>query len=124
MPRALPSMTTRSSILAPREEPYRSLAHLPHERRIGAEQELLAGLAARVEGARQLRAAERPVVEQPAVLARERHALRDALIDDVHAQLREAVHVRFARPVVAALHRVVEEAGRRCRSRSDSSSRR
>ena len=82
---------------------------LVHERGVRAEQELLAGLAARVERARHLRAAERTVVEQPAVLTRERHALRDALIDDVDAQLREPVHVGFAGAEVAALHRVVEE---------------
>ena len=84
--------------------------HLPHQRLVGAEQQLLARLAARVEGARHLRAAKRAVVEQAAVLARERHALRDALVDDVDAHLREAVDVRFARAVVAALDRVVEEA--------------
>ena len=50
---------------------------------VGAEQELLAGLAAAVEGARHLGAAEGAVVEQAAVLARERHALGDALVDDV-----------------------------------------
>ena len=82
---------------------------LPHHRLVGAEQQLLAGLAAGVERARDLRAAERAVVEQAAVLARERHALRDALIDDVDAQLREPVDVGFARPVVAALDRVVEQ---------------
>ena len=70
---------------------------LPHHRLVGAEQQLLAGLAARVERARHLRAAERPVVEQAAVLARERHALRDALVDDVDAQLRQPVDVGFAR---------------------------
>ena len=82
---------------------------LPHHRLIGAEQQLLAGLAARVERPRDLRAAERPVVEQPAVLARERHALRDALVDDVDAQLRQPVDVGLARAVVAALDRVVEQ---------------
>ena len=95
--------------LAAREDPHRARLHLPHQRLVGAEQQLLAGLAARVERARDLRAAERAVVEQPAVLARERHALRDALVDDVHAQLRQAVDVRLARAVVAALDRVVEE---------------
>ena len=71
---------------------------------------MLAGLAARVERARHLGAAERPVVEQAAVLAREGNALRHALIDDVHAQLREPVDVRFTRPVVAAFDGVVEKA--------------
>jgi hypothetical protein len=35
--------------------------------------------------------------------------LGDALVDDVHAHLREPVDVGFARPVVAAFDRVVEE---------------
>ena len=80
------------------------------ERLVGAEQQLLAGLAPGVERAGDLRAAERAVVEQPAVLAGERHALGDALVDDVHAHLRQPVDVRLAGAVVAALHRVVEEA--------------
>ena len=52
------------------------------ERAVGAEQELLPGLAAGVKGARDLRAAEGAVREQPAVFAGEGHALRDALVDD------------------------------------------
>ena len=83
--------------LAAREQRDRARVDLPHHRLVGAEQQLLAGLAARVERARHLRAAERAVVEQAAVLARERHALRDALVDDVDAQLREPVDVGFAR---------------------------
>ena len=83
MPRARPSITTRSSISVRGYifTPPRSICLL--QRLIGAEQQLLAGLAARVEGARHLRAAERAVGQQAAVLARERHALRHALIDDV-----------------------------------------
>ena len=50
---------------------------------VGADQQLLAGLAAGVEGARDLHAAERAVVQQAAVLAGERDALGDALVDDV-----------------------------------------
>ena len=45
-----------------------------------------------------------------AVLAGERHALRHALVDDVDADLRQAVDVGFAGAEIAALHRVVEEA--------------
>src|SRR3954465_2705575 len=70
----------------------------------------MSGLAPGVEGARDLRATERPVVQQAAVLTGEGHALRGALVDDVHRLLGEAVHVCLARPEVAALHRVVEEA--------------
>ena len=109
MPRAWPLTTTMSSISRLRAGRHRALFDLPHHRLIRAEQQLLAGLSARVERARDLRAAEGPVVEQPAVLARERHALRHALVDDVDAQLRQPVHVRLARAVVAAFDRVVEE---------------
>ena len=85
-------------------------ADLPLERLVGAEQELLAGLAARVERARDLRAAEGAVVEQAAVLAREGHALRHALVDDVHADTcGQPVDVGLARAEVAALDGVVEE---------------
>ena len=80
------------------------------ERLVGAEQQLLTGLAAGVERARHLRAAERPVVEQAAVLAGERHALGDALVDDVDADLGQPVDVGLTGAEVAALHGVVEEA--------------
>ena len=80
------------------------------QRLVGAEQQLLAGLAPGVERARHLGAAEAAVVEQAAVLAGEGHALGDALVDDVDRHLGQAVDVGLAGPVVAALHRVVEEA--------------
>ena len=85
-------------------------ANLPAQCAVSAEQELLAGLAARVEGARHLRAAERAVGEQAAVLARERHPLRYALVDDRVAHLGQPVHVGFARPVVAAFDGVIKQA--------------
>src|SRR5208282_2148513 len=71
-------------------------ANLAFEGLVGSEKELLAGLAAGVKGARDLRAAEGAVVEQATVLAGEGHALSDALVDDVHADLRKAVDVGFA----------------------------
>ena len=110
MPRARPSTTTRSSISWRGYIVDLAEADLALERLVGAEQELLAGLAARVERARDLRAAERAVGEQAAVLARERHALGDALVDDVHAELGQPVDVGLAGAEVAALDRVVEEA--------------
>ena len=95
--------------LVPRE--HRDLAgtDLALQRRVDAEQELLAGLAAGVERPRDLRAAEAPVRQGPAVLAREWHAHRGALIDDIDGDLGEAVDVGLARAEVAALHGVVEQ---------------
>ena len=83
--------------------------HGAGERGVSAKEELLAGLTARVKGARDLRAAEGAVGEEAAVLAGEGHALRDALVDDVDGDLGEAVHVGLAGAVVAALERVVEQ---------------
>ena len=92
------------------EHRHRAGGDLALEGLVGADQQLLAGLAAGVEGARDLDAAEGAVVEQAAVLAGERDALRDALVDDVGADLGQAVDVGLARAVVAALDGVVEEA--------------
>jgi hypothetical protein len=89
-----------------RDRPGRDLAL---ERLVGADQQLLTRLAAGVEGALHLDATERTGVQQAAVLACERHALCDALVDDVGADLGEAVDVRLTGAVVAALDRVVEE---------------
>ena len=88
---------------------HRAGGDLALEGLVGADQQLLAGLAAGVEGAGDLDAAEGAVVEQAAVLAGEGDALRDALVDDVPAHLGQAVDVGLARAVVAALDGVVEE---------------
>ena len=88
----------------------RAEVDLAGERLVGAEQQLLTGLAPGVEGACHLGPAEGPVVEQAAVLACEGHTLGGALVDDVQRHLREAVDVGLAAAVVAALDRVVEEA--------------
>ncbi len=77
---------------------------------IGAEQQLLPRLPAGVERAADLRATEAAVVEQTAVLAGERNALRHHLVDDVDADLGQPVHVALAGTEVAALDRVVEQA--------------
>ncbi len=82
---------------------------LPGQCLVGAEQQLLPGLAAGVEGAGDLHAAEGAGVQQAAVLAGERDALGDALVDDLHRHLGEPVHVGLAGAEVAALDGVVEQ---------------
>ena len=109
MPRAWPSMTIRSSISVRGYIVTPPAVDLLLQRLIGAEQQLLAGLAPGVERARDLRAAERAVGQQAAVLPRERNALRHALVDDVDADLRQPVDVGLAGAEVAALDRVVEQ---------------
>ena len=79
------------------------------EGRVGAQQELLARLAAGVEGARYLRAAERTVGQQAAVFAGEGNALTDALVDDEVGDLGQTVDVGLTGAVVAAFDRIVEE---------------
>lgn len=82
---------------------------LPGQRLVGAEEELLPGLAAGVERTGDLDAAEGAVVEKAAVLAGEGDALRDALVDDLDGDLGEPVDVGLAGAEVAALDGVVEE---------------
>ena len=89
--------------LRAREHLHASGIHLPLQRLICSQQQLLAGLAPRVERPRNLRAAERPVGQRASIFARERNALRHALIDNIHADLRQAIDVRLARPEIAAL---------------------
>ena len=95
--------------LGAREHPHAAARDLLLQLLVGAQQKLLAGLSPRVERPRHLGAAEGAVGEQSAVLPRERHALRHALVDDVDADLRQAVDVGLTRPEVPALHRVVEQ---------------
>ena len=87
---------------------YLAKADLPVERGIGAKQQLLAGLPARIKGAAHLCSAERAVGQQAAVLTGERHSLSSALVDDVDADLREPVHIGLTRAVVAALYGVIK----------------
>ncbi len=96
--------------LHPVAELDRPFLDLTGQRLVGAEQQLLPGLAAGVERARHLGAAERAVVEQAAVLAGEGDALGGALVDDVVAHLGQPVDVGLPGAVVAALDRVVEQA--------------
>ena len=110
MPRARAIDHDQIEHLRAREHGHLPCADLPFERLVRAQQQLLAGLPARVERARNLRAAEAAVIQIARIFARERHALRHALVDDVDADLRQAVDVRFARAEIAALHGVVEQA--------------
>ena len=88
---------------------------------VGAEQELLAGLAARVERARDLRSAEGAVVQGAAVFAGEGHALGHALVDDVHADLGQPVDVGLRARGSRRPSPCRRRAGRCCPRRSGSS---
>ncbi len=95
--------------LVAREHLHRAEADLPLEGRVGAEEELLSRLAAGVERAGDLGAAEGAVGQEAAVLSGERDALGHALVDDLHRRLGQAVDVGLAGAEVPALHGVVEE---------------
>ena len=88
---------------------HAAFGDLAVQRGVSAEQQLLSGLAAGVKRTRNLRAAERTVVEQSAVIAGERNALCDALVDDMIRYLGQTVYVGFAGAVVAALDRIVKK---------------
>ena len=76
---------------------------------IGTEEELLAGLAAAVEGTLELGTTEGAVVEQTTVFAAEGNALGHALVDDVAGHLGQTIHVGLTGAEVATLHGVVEQ---------------
>src|SRR5579864_4318022 len=93
-----------------REHLHATGIYLVFESLVRAEQKLLAGLAAGVESARDLRAAEGSVGQRAGILAGEGNALSYALVDDVDADLREPVDIGLARSEVAAFDGVVEQA--------------
>lgn len=109
MPLARPSTTIRSSISVRGCISTPCGGDLPGQCLVGAEEQLLACLTARVERTRDLDAAERAGVEEAAVLTREGHALGDALVDDLDGYLGEPVHVGLTGAEVAALDGVVEQ---------------
>ncbi len=83
--------------------------NLTAQRTVGTEEELLAGLAAGVEGAADLRAAEGAVVEQSAIVAGKGNALSHTLVDDGTADLGQTVDVGLAGAVVTTLDGVAEQ---------------
>ena len=105
MPRARPSVEH----LPTRVHGHGTEADLALQRLIRSQQQLLPRLAPGVEGAGDLRAAEGAGVEEPAVLAGKGDPLGDALVDDVQAELGQAVDIGLAPAKVATLHRVVEK---------------
>src|ERR1700722_7343874 len=88
-----------------------NVAHgnLPAQGLVGTQEQLLAGLAPRVKRARYLRAAERTIRQQTTVFARKRHALRNALVNYINADLGQTINIGLARAEVAALDGVVEK---------------
>ncbi len=83
--------------------------HLAHERAVGPQQELLAGLAPGVEGPGDLGAAEGAVGQEPAVFPGKGDALGHAVVDDQVADLGQPVDVGLPGPEIPALDGVVEQ---------------
>ena len=88
---------------------HRTFFNLTAQCRIGAQQQLLAGLSFGIERARHLCATERTIVEQAAVFTRKRHTLRHTLVDNIVRHFGQAIHIGFAGAIVATLNRVVEQ---------------
>src|SRR5262249_10950237 len=59
---------------------------------------------------RDLSSAERSVCQETAVFAREWHSLSHTLINNIDADLRQAIDVCFPGPKISSLDRVVKEA--------------
>ena len=87
---------------------HAALVNFLFECLIATDEKLLPSLAASIECAGNLRAAERAVVEQTTIFAGEGNALGDALVNDGIRNLSEAIDVTFSGAEVAALDRVVK----------------
>ena len=84
--------------------------NLAFERLECAKKKLLTRLTTRVKSARHLSAAKGTIRQRATVLACKGNALRHALIDDVHADLRQPVYVTLASAEVPALDCAVKKA--------------
>ena len=67
-------------------------------------------MAFSVEGTAHLCTAERTVVQQAAIVAGKRHALRHTLVDDGTADFCQTVHIGLTGTVVASLDGITEKA--------------
>ena len=86
-----------------------SLGDLPVEGLVGAQQELLAGLATGIERAAHQHPPEGAVVKQSAIFTGKGDPLGHALVDDVGRDLRQAVYVGFTGPVIPPLDGIIEK---------------
>ena len=84
-------------------------AHLAHQCAVSPQQQLLTGLAPGVEGPGDLCAAKGAVVQQSAVIPGKGDALGHALVDDVVADLGQAIDIGLPGPKVASFDRIVEQ---------------
>ena len=76
---------------------------------VGAEQQLLSGLAFGIERPADLRATKGTVVEQSAVVAGKRHTLRHTLVDDGVADLSQTIDVSLSSSIITTFDGVAEQ---------------
>ena len=89
---------------------YGATGYFATQSSVSTQQQLLPRLPTGVECSGDLCAAEGAVVEQSAVIARKGYSLRHALVNNVAADLCQAVDVGLASAVVASLDGIFEEA--------------
>ena len=77
---------------------------------VGAEHQLLTGLTAGIKRPRYLGTTERTVVEVATVFTGKGHTLGHTLVDDIDAQLSQAVDIGFTGAEVATLDGVIKQA--------------
>ena len=87
----------------------RAFINLPMKGGNRTQKQLLTRLTPSIERTRDQRPSKRPVCQQTAVLSRERHPLRNTLINNVVADLRETINILFSTAEIPSLNRVVEK---------------
>ena len=109
-PAGHPSLGHQLQHLAPGEQLHPTRRHLAHQGLVGAIEQLLAGLAAGVEGAAHQGAAEVAVGQGAAIFPGKGHPLGDALVDDRATDFGQAVATGLPGPKVSPLERVGKQA--------------
>src|SRR5262245_28236397 len=87
----------------------RPIMNLAAQCLIGAQQQLLSRLTARVECPRYLRPTEAAIIEQSPIFAREGDTLCHALVDDVHTDFGQPKNIGFTRAKISSFDRVIKE---------------
>src|SRR5258708_9653951 len=89
---------------------HRTRGYLLLQRLISPEQRLLSGLTWSIKCSLTLYAAKRSRIQKSAIFPGKRHALSNALVNDIEADLGEPIHVGLSGAEVAPLYCVLKQA--------------
>jgi hypothetical protein len=84
-------------------------AHLPHQSTVGTQKQLLTGLSPGIKGSRNLSAAKGTISQITSILPGKGNTLGNTLVDDIVADLSQAINIRFAGSKIPSLNGIEKE---------------